>query len=334
MPQLSDRLRFSPFFDIAVRSAAAARDDVSLENQDNFLLIDAAGMACFLDGQVERQQQVPGWPAGHIRIAVLDGMGGHGHGREAAEAVVAGLLAMPACTSLDQLSDHLDGLHATLQHRFGAGGAPGKRPGTTLTLLELRPGQAALLYHVGDSRLYEVSDSVAAALTIDHVPATACAMEGLLTESEWWRQVHGEHRSQISQAFILGNAFANPAELSDALYALTTINLPPFLQHLPDRRVLELDAKATYVLATDGFWSCPNAQTWLQHWPLVFADNAGAAEGADRLFAQIREHPPLDLHPDNITAIVLRRHGVDETALPIAGRQNVYSETASTGKIA
>lgn len=319
MTPTSDSLRFSPFFDVAVGSAAAARADSPLENQDNFLLIDAAGTACFLKGQEQRQQRVQGWPAGHIRLAVLDGMGGHGRGREAAEAVVAGLLHIPACESLEQLSAQLDALHATLQQGIGAGGVPGKRPGTTLTMLELRPGAAALLYHVGDSRLYEVTSLATNPLTIDHVPATAFAIEGLLTEGEWWQQVHGEHRSQISQAFILGNAFANSAQLSDPLYALSPTNLPPFLQHLPDRRILELAPESTYVLATDGFWACPAAQTWLQTWPALFAGVASSTEGALRLFEAIRSHPPLELHPDNITAIVLRRHPTNETALPLLG---------------
>lgn len=319
MSFLSDSLRFSPNLDVAVRSAAAARADVKLENQDNFLLIDADGMAAFLEGQVQRQQRVNEWPPGHMRIAVLDGMGGHGRGREAAEAVVAGLLAMPACASLVQLSGQLDALHASLQGEFGAGCAAGKRPGTTLTMLELPPGAAAMLYHVGDSRLYEVTSLAATPLTIDHVPATAFAMEGLLTKEEWWQQVHGEHRSQISQAFILGNAFANPAQLSNPLYALSPANLPSFLQHLPDRRMLELTPGATYVLATDGFWACPAAQAWLQTWPELFNSIANAAQGAQRLFDEITQRPPPELHPDNITAIVLRQLASDETALPVTG---------------
>ncbi len=318
MIHASDSLRFGPHFDVAVRSAAAASADPRLENQDNFLLIDTAGLACFLDGQVERQQRVQGWPPGHIRLAVLDGMGGHGRGREAAEAVVAGLLGMPACASAAELSSHLDTLHATLQHYFGADCTRGKRPGTTLTLLELRPGQPALLYHVGDSRLYEVTADGAAPLTIDHVPATAYAIDGVLTEDEWWQQVHGEHRSQISQAFVLGNAFANPAELSDPLYALTPLNLPSFLVHMPDRRALALDPQATYILATDGFWACPAAQLWLQRWPALLNGNASAGEIVERLFDEISHRPPLELYPDNITAIVFKRCPPDDTALPVA----------------
>ena len=320
MMQSSASLRFGPHFDVAVGTAVAARADTKLENQDNFLLIDTAGMASFLDGQVPRQQQVQGWPPGHIRLAVLDGMGGHGRGREAAEAVVAGLLSIPACESLGELSGHLDVLHASLQHHFAAGPVLAKRPGTTLTMLELRPGQPALLYHVGDSRLYEISGGHANVLTVDHVPATAYAIGGLLTEGEWWQQVHGEHRSQISQAFVLGNAFAIPAELSDPLYALSPLNLPPFLLHLADRRVLELDADATYVLATDGFWAFPHPQAWLQRWPDIVAASASAEDVAARLFDEICVRPPPELYPDNITAVVLRTRPKDETALPLATR--------------
>jgi serine/threonine protein phosphatase PrpC len=327
MTPAPDNLRFGPHYDVAVRSAAGARADADLENQDNYLLIDTTGMACFLEGQVERRQQVHGWAPGHVRLAVLDGMGGHGRGREAAEAVVASMLAMPACQTLGELASALDVLHTTLQHRFAIDSAldsaPGKRPGTTLTVLELRPGHAAMLYHVGDSRLYEIANGAATPLTIDHVPATAYAMEGLLSESEWWSQVHGEHRSQISQAFILGNAFANPSELSDPLYALSPLNLPSFLYHLPDRRALELDPLAVYVLATDGFWACPSPQNWLARWPELLDGARDAQAMAARLFDEIGNNAPQQLYPDNITAIVLRRRVVaihDETALPVAGR--------------
>ncbi|MFL6656978.1 MAG: PP2C family protein-serine/threonine phosphatase, partial [Massilia sp.] len=152
MTFVPDQLHFGPMLDIAARSAAGANP----ENQDNFLLIDHHGLAQYLNGQQLQQRQVQNWPVGHARVAVLDGMGGHGRGREAAEAVVTGLLAMPACTSLAQLSEQLDSLHSYLQTHFSAGVAPDRRPGTTLTLLELRPGQPPLLFHVGDSRLYEI----------------------------------------------------------------------------------------------------------------------------------------------------------------------------------
>lgn len=307
-----DPLQFGPSLDIAAHSAAGANP----ENQDNFLLIDATGLAQYLDGQQLCQQRVPGWPPGYARVAVLDGMGGHGCGRQATEAVVAGLLALPACATLAALTSHLDRLHTRLQLQFGLDAEPGKRPGTTLTMLELRPGQAALLYHVGDSRLYEITPGKVAPLTVDHVPATAYAIAGLLDEAEWWRQVHHEHRSQISQAFILGNAFDNPSTLSDPLFALSPLNLPPYLYHLPDRRALELDPGAVYVLATDGFWACDAPAAWMARWPGWFDGARSAAAMCAQLFSEMARRPPPNVHPDNLTAIVLRCRPADETALP------------------
>ncbi len=314
-----DKTPFAPGLDVAARSAAGVGQIVRAENQDNYLLIDATGMAHFLQDQQARQQRIHGWPPGHARVAVLDGMGGHGQGREAAEAVVQGLLSIAPCATLGELSSHLDALHTALQHHFGVAGSDGpeqKRPGTTLTMLELRPGQAALLYHVGDSRLYELDQGRITPLTIDHVPATVCAMAGQLDEGAWWHQVHGEHRTQISQAFILGNAFDDPATLSDPLYALSPLNLPSYLYHLPDRRVMELRPGTVYVLATDGFWACKEPVGQILRWPELLEPCHSAQAMCDALFEAMQAAPPPELYPDNLTAIVLRPFLAGETALP------------------
>lgn len=303
--------------DLAARSSIGTGPDARDENQDNYLTIDAEGTARYLVDQQPCSRQVTGWPRGHARVAVLDGMGGHGHGREAAEAVVAGLLSLPACTTLAPLEAALDALHAELQQAFAFEG--GRRPGTTLTLLEVPAGQDALLYHVGDSRLYAVSGSTIVPLTIDHVPATSFAMAGTLAEADWWEQVHGEHRPQISQAFMLGNAFDNPARLADGLFALTPARLPSWLGQLADRRVLALQPQVTYVLATDGFWSCPQALAWMARWPALVRGRADAQAVVAALFDELERQPPPGLHPDNATAVVLRLvhpASMDETALP------------------
>jgi serine/threonine protein phosphatase PrpC len=306
MTHAPDRQHFGPCLDIAARSSAGADPAVQAENQDNFLLIDTDGLAVFLRDQQQQQLHLAGWTRGHVRLAVLDGMGGHGHGREAAEAVVAGLLAIPPCTSIAELSAHLDALHTRLQLDFANGDDSAKRPGTTLTMLEIAPGAAPLLYHVGDSRLYEVRPARVFPLTVDHVPATAFAMAGVLDEQEWWQQVHGEHRSQIAQAFILGNAFADPSRLSDPLFELSAATLPPFLRHLPDRRPVVLRPDSVYVLATDGFWACAQPHLWISRWPALLARGADAGAMADLLFEEITARPPPALHLDNLTAIVLR----------------------------
>lgn len=311
---------FAPRFDVAVASRRGAGPVQRAENQDNFVVIDFSGMASHLLGQALQRTRLPTWPAGHGRVAVLDGMGGHGHGREAAEAVATGLLNIPPCRSVAELTGHLDLLHTRLQREFAF--EAGARPGTTLSLLELPPGAAPLLYHVGDSRLYEIGPAHAAPLTVDHVPATAAALSGRIDERGWWRQVHGEHAPQIAQAFILGNAFSNPAQLADPLFALDPLTLPSWLRHLPDRRVLSLREDAAYVLATDGFWSCAAPERFVAGWPALLAGAPGAAAMVARLFGALEDLPPGEVQPDNLTALVLRPlaqpcHGhLDETALP------------------
>jgi PPM family protein phosphatase len=313
---MAENPHFGPRFDVAVRSQTGAGAIQRRENQDNYLLIDQGGHATWQLDQHAQHSVAPGWSRGHARIAVLDGMGGHGHGREAAEAVAAGLLAIPPCSSVTELSAHLDALHARLQHDFARIGHSLLRPGTTLTLLELPPAGDALLYHVGDSRLYEITAGRVDVMTIDHVPATAFAIDGLLDERAWWQQVHGEHRPQISQAFILGNTFDDPLALADPLRALTADTLPPWLRHLPDRRAVALRPGAAYLLATDGFWSCANAQDWVARWPALLAGRASSQAMLDALFAEMEHRPPPGLHPDNLTAIVLRPLVADDTALP------------------
>ena len=329
MTRITDPQDFGPGLAIAARSSASISRLQTPENQDNLLLIDATGRAVFLRDQAQCSATVPGWPQGHVRVAVMDGMGGHGHGREAAEAVATGLLDIPACTTQAQLDGQLDALHAHLQARFRQPGDSDsfRRPGTTLTLLEIAPGRAPLLYHAGDSRLYEISAQAARPLTVDHVPATCFAMHGMLDEQEWWQQVHGEHRPQISQAYILGNAFVNPQVLEDRLLPLDAARLPPFLRALGDRRAIAVRPDALYLLATDGFWSCGRPLEWTARWPALMT-RPGHEPGAalDALFADYAAHPPRELHIDNLTAIVLRfeapttphRDNVDETALPAA----------------
>jgi serine/threonine protein phosphatase PrpC len=324
MTRITDQLNFGPTLDIAARSSASISKLQSPENQDNLLLIDADGRAVLLRDQAPQITSVPGWPQGHVRLAVLDGMGGHGHGRQAAEAVASSLLRIPACSTVEELGKRLDHLHHELQTHFSRPDDHDtfRRPGTTLTLLEIPPSRPPMLFHAGDSRLYEVTAQAVRPLTVDHVPATAFAMHGLLGEQEWWQQVHGEHRAQISQAFILGNAFANPQQLDDGLQALDDANLPPFLRELADRRPVTVRADATYLLATDGFWSCARPQPWIERWPKLLAKAAGPA--LDALFSEFEQHPPPQLHIDNLSAIVIRfappsaSNNVDETALPAA----------------
>jgi serine/threonine protein phosphatase PrpC len=303
---IKDELDFGPWLDAAAGSSIGAGPMPRRENQDNFLLIDASGHAVGLSRQKPFHCQVPGWPAGHVRAAVLDGMGGHGHGREAAEAAVQGLLAMPACLDPATLAGRLDALHTRLQDSFAsAAPAQARPPGTTLTLLEVPPGDAPLLYHVGDSRLYEIADGAASILTVDHVPATVYAMRGVLDETRWRAAVHGEHHPQISQAFILGNAISDSLQLDKPLCGLDARTLPPFLAHLADRRVLRVRPGAHYLLASDGFWACADPLALTARWPALCAGKT-AAQAVSAVFDDFLSLPPKGLHSDNITLLALR----------------------------
>ena len=303
---IKDELDFGPGLDAAAGSSVGAGPMARRENQDNFLLIDATGHAACLVGQTPWRGQVAGWPAGHVRLAVLDGMGGHGNGREAAEATVQGLLAMPACLDTATLAQQMDQLHARLRTSFDTGPeARSRPPGTTLTLLEIAPQQAPLLYHVGDSRLYEVADGAVTPLTVDHVPATVYAMQGVISERQWRSQVYGEHQPQISQAFIMGNVMVNPHRLATGLHALDERNLPPFLASMGDRRALRLRADALYLLASDGFWSCRDPASVLARWPALCAGRT-AAQASEALFDDFLSHPPAGLYSDNLTLLALR----------------------------
>jgi serine/threonine protein phosphatase PrpC len=135
--------------------------------------------------------------------------------------------------------------------------------------------------------------------------------------------VHGEHRPQVSQAFILGNAFSDTMQLNDPLFELTASILPPWLGALADRRAIALKPGASYLLATDGLWSCSDPAGWVSRWPHLLAERAGthldAAAMLTRLLDAYDAHPAAFFYPDNVSAVLLRvpaAHGHDATALP------------------
>ncbi len=281
------------------------------ENQDNFLLIDGRGCARFLWREQETRLQLTGWPHGHRRLAVLDGMGGHSHGREASEKAVEGLLELPAVAELAQLSNELTLLHRRLYQEFQQAGL---ETGCTLILLEIPPRSPGLLFHVGDSRVYAIDAHRVQCLTIDHVPATHLAMLGLLDSTQWLQQVHAQTSSQISQAFILGSTLGTPNLYADTideeLYELHDGNLPLFLRGLNDRRSLTLEPDLVYLLASDGLWHLHYPQEFIRRWPMLLAQpHRPLEELLDDLLAElaiiIRQQ---QCQPDdNCTVILVRK---------------------------
>ena len=295
--------------DVAVRTMLCPTQGGRAENQDNFLLIDCTGQACYLQDQQPKRQQLADWSSGYARQAVLDGMGGHSQGREAAELAVQGLLQIPPTSNLGTLSDQLERLHARLRQQMHQNG---NEPGCTLTLLEILPTGAALLFHVGDSRLYAVNADHAQYLTVDHIPVTRFAMMRLVNRDEWFQQAHIKPGYQISQAFILGNSLNNreiSGNLDPGLFELHDGNLPSFLQGLGDRRNLPLQTDQTYLLASDGLWHLQQPMHFVERWPTLLGNTQQAlSTQLDVLFQELVSATQAEPNTrgDNCTAIAFR----------------------------
>jgi len=295
--------------DVAVRTLLCPTPNGRAENQDNFLLIDCHGQASYLQGQRQQYQTLPNWASGHARLAVLDGMGGHSHGREAAELVVQGLLKIPATANLGTLSEQLERLHTQLRQQMHR---DGNEPGCTLTLLEIPPSGPALLFHVGDSRLYAINEDCAEYMTVDHIPSTRFAMMRLVDRDEWFQQAHVKPGYQISQAFILGNSLNMhdfKGNLDPGLYELHDGNLPSFLQGLGDRRNLYLQGDQTYLLASDGLWHLQQPQRFVERWPDLLSNaQQDLSTQLENLFQQLEQATQAETQTrgDNCTAIAFR----------------------------
>lgn len=296
-------------FEVAVKTLCSPVPDGRQENQDNYLLVDGDGQARFLQDQQPQYAQYSEWPTGHLRLVVLDGMGGHAKGRMATEQTVSGLLNIPATTNIGSLSDAMERLHRQLHELLHRNA---DEPGCTLTLVEIPPVGPALVFHVGDSRLYAIDDQRATVLTVDHVPITRMALLGLVGQEEWYHQVHENTSSQISQAFVLGNSLSCHSRyefLSEELFELHDGNLPAFLRGKGDRRTLALEAGYTYLLSSDGLWHLHQPQPFIQSWPaLLTRSDKPLAEQLDQIFAAMTERMAAEQgnRGDNTTAVAFR----------------------------
>lgn len=314
-PNHTPTCRSAPL-EIAVRSLRSPTGCGRYENQDNYLIINGQGLARMLRREQEIGLCIPDWPLGHQRIAILDGMGGSSEGREATEKTIEGLLTIPAATDIAALSNALDALH---QRLFQECQAVELETGCTLILVEIPPDEPALLFHVGDSRLYAVDEQEAHCLTVDHVPSTHRALLGLLDGAQWLRQVHHQPNSQISQAFILGSTLGSPDSYTDVvapeLFPLHDGNLPLFLRGLNDRRTLKLAPEQIYLLASDGLWHLHDPQMFIRRWPALLAQPQRSLEQLmDTLFDELIQAiwQQGSQPDDNCTVILVRgKHQLD-----------------------
>lgn len=272
MPDKSTDFDFFNRLNVGWRSILSPIEGGRGENQDNYLIIDANGKTCSLKDQKEVYGQINNWVKGHIRLAVLDGLGGHANGREATEEVIQCLMNMPACHTVNDLALTMFEIHKKLHKQF-VSGSTSKIPATTLTLFEIPENDKAILYHIGDSRLLKVTANSTEILTIDHVPVTQAALHGQLNEEEWQERAWHHDQNIIRQAMIMGNALHSPdgpgLSLKSDLYPLIGDNLKDaiFFKGMEDHRLIELEKDAVYLLASDGLWDREEPWAFLQQIP-------------------------------------------------------------------
>ncbi|MQM38297.1 hypothetical protein KBTX_02307 [wastewater metagenome] len=275
------------------------------ENQDNLVVVDAAGFGVCLRGGAPTTINRDDWPAGRLRIAVLDGMGGHDNGRQVAEDAADAIRRLPVYASREALVNGLDALHDQLHADWGAGV---RSPGCTLTLLEVVAEDTAWLYHVGDSRLYELGSGVGPRyLTLDHAPSTRAMLAGAIDVEAWQRRIHRQPESRISQAFAMGNTFEDErGRLSPGLRHLTAEDLPLSLAERADCRTITLRPGGRYLLSTDGLWAVSDPASLVdRHWKKL----AGDARQPDALLRGLLDVLQQAAQPgesDNTTALLLQ----------------------------
>ncbi len=260
------------------------------ENQDNYLLVTGDGHAQYLLHEQPQQCQVAHWPTGHVRLVIADGMGGHAGGREAAEAVIQAMLALPFQSELHILQTAISEMHQGLHQQFYQGL---DTAGSTLILADISPEGRAVLGHVGDSRAYRWQATQWQQLTQDHTLAEFAWRDGEL-DAETYQRTCQTPTHGIAQAMIFG---------SSGIIAEAGVKYP---RHHPELRLdpadvmqLTLHPGDCLCLASDGLWA--HTEDNQIHWPAPEAQIAFADFLQVGVLLALREGSR-----DNLTVVGLR----------------------------
>lgn len=228
------------------------------ENQDNYLWVYPDGQCAYLRDQVGQQGQVVSWPEGHIRMAVVDGMGGHQSGREFAEQVVLELQQIPFQRKPESLQAQLVALHDKLFERCYRNS---RSPGSTLVMADITPEGGVLLANMGDSRAYLVRGKVWEQLTHDQTMTEFAWRDGLITDAEY-AELTREQPGKVAQALGYGCTRWVAGGFGDGIASKRhdrrlSLNLDG--EH-PDIFTLEMPPETRLLLASDGLWSGRDGQ--------------------------------------------------------------------------
>ncbi|MBW2708706.1 MAG: serine/threonine-protein phosphatase [Deltaproteobacteria bacterium] len=274
------------------------------QNEDNYLYIrpdGKGGMAFFVDHETPVNKEVGTWPSGHVRMAVADGMGGHAHGREMAQAAVEYLREIPPIHNLEGMRKGLFRLHDRLRKDFHDQGDDS--PGTTLLVADLSlKTSSGIMGHIGDSRAYEVHEGKEARqLTHDHTYEEFDWREGDIPREEY-EQALSRNQNELAQALGYGSFGLmkeedeyRPNRYDPRIRMDLAGDLPPVLVRHADVFSFHLSHDKAILLATDGLWQ-PRQGKWSGPVTLNFLSRAEVVQ-------QIQS--ALDCgSTDNITALI------------------------------
>lgn len=273
------------------RAAACSRKGRRGENQDNHLLIQSHNgqvVASYLQNQQPVEQILEKWDSRYARAAVLDGMGGHQHGREIAEQAVQELLQPPPQTDIKGMRARIEAIHASLYQQFPGGD---KRPGTTLVMadLDLRK-RKGVMAHIGDSRAYLIRKNKMRQLTCDHHSIEFALRDGEIEATEYEQRLEAG-ALRLVQALgygsfgILKEADGyKPYRLDSRIRLDLKADLPPGMQTHADVFPIQLAFNDILMLGTDGLWRADRNDVWRAPTGEIRIEPSEARKIADRAF--------------------------------------------------
>lgn len=270
-------------FDLSAKSEAGIRE----ENQDNYLLVYPDGKCEYLKNETTQQDQLSDWPIGCVRMVVVDGMGGHDFGRQAAEAVINELLELPFQSSPQELKEALLAIHKKLYKQFYQGA---KTPGSTLVMADIATNGQATIANIGDSRIYLHSNQGWSQLSRDHTVIEFAYRDDEIKFDDYKAYVL-QNTGQIAQAMGFGSSGV-----------ITDENSLKQRKHVENLRIdIGLDIKTislqegdALLLASDGIWD--NQEKYSPSG----IDISTANNIIDNLFIRAKEYQSRD----NITTLV------------------------------
>lgn len=282
---LTPFLRTYPEFKVDVASLAGLRAD----NQDNYLLIqegeEGLATARWLEQGEPRETQMAGWSKRWVRLAVLDGLGGHQHGREIAEEATLLLRDFPPGLSLEAQRRAVFEMHRRLQDRFLVGHA--HSPATTLVWAEIdRRRHRCHLVHLGDSRAYLDAGSGWTQLTQDHTLTEFGWRDGRIDDIAYAAQRMAPGQ-RLAQALGYGRWGVHQDEYDRPVFGFmpeirldTAKMLPSQAADHADAKTLEIQPGALLLLASDGLWSGTASRDWPNPGPPCPGDALALAKTA------------------------------------------------------